>query len=72
MLFFVRNNLKGGIDAFADGCGFEDIADGTGSEAIFTNEYGDIFLGNDETKSDVSVGCLSDSELCLVWVVDEL
>lgn len=74
LLFFVGDDLEGGVDAFADGGGFEDVADGAGGEAVFADEDGDVLLGDDESEADdflLIVG-LGYSELGLVWEGDEL
>lgn len=74
MFFFVGDDLEGGVDAFSDGGGFEDVADGAGCEAVFADEDGDVLLGDDEAESDefLVIAGLGYSELGLVWLGDEL
>ena len=70
--FLVGMDLETGVDACADGCGFHDIADGAGSEAVAANEHGNIRLSDNQAEANPVLANLGNAEFGLVRVLDEL
>ncbi len=71
-LLLMGMNLQAGVDVVPDRCGFHDITDGAGGEAVAADEHCDIRLCDNQAESDVFFIRFSDPQLGLVGMFDEL
>ncbi len=72
LLFLHGVNPQGDLDALTLGGSTEDAANGTGGEAPPTDQHGHITMIEDETEGEMIGVDLSNPELGLFRVVDEL